>query len=349
MRLGFDAAGMNERGMCVNLHDTAVGAQEILGHDVCVFYDADSSNPNVVKKFSKNLRLVPYSGQADLLRVSEKEKLDFCYRTNAGSNDGVGVNANRVGIHAVFRHFEPHGDVYAYISEWLADWMSGGAAPHVPYIVQLPEPTGDLRSRLNIPADAFVVGRYGGYDQFNIEFAQKGIAEALAKRSNLHFIFVNTQPFIEHERVHYLPTIVAPQEKSNFIATCDAGINAKKIGESFGLATAEFLLLGRPVFSWAGGMDQNHVVMTPKRQWLYTTKSSLVRLLGEYESNAIDAELAKLAVAKFSPDAVMKTFDKVFLQGDIRAQDLSLAPGFELKRSIQQKLLRAKFRFWKLT
>src|SRR5690606_21496144 len=124
---------------------------------------------------------------------------------------------------------------YAYVSEWLSDWMTGGRAPVVPHIVKAETPARDMRAALGLPRDAFVAGRLGGRDQFNLRFVKRAIAEALERRSNLHVLFVNTVPFIEHERVRFLPPIVDPQEKADFIACCDIGLNAKKIGESFGL------------------------------------------------------------------------------------------------------------------
>ncbi|GAB4536321.1 MAG: hypothetical protein Tsb0019_37720 [Roseibium sp.] len=347
MRIGFQAGTLNERGMSVALHDYALGAQEQLGHEAIVFYSPAKSTPSVVEKFGRSLRLVPVPPGEDPRRVSEPFNLDFCYYIREGRLGPLDITANRSGVHAVFRHFEPHGDVYAYVSDWLADWMSGGRAPAVPHMVTLPEPDGDLRERLGLPRDAFVVGRYGGFDQFNLPLAHEAVEEALARRPGLHFLFVNTEKFIEHDRVLFLPPIVDPEEKTRFIATCDAGINAKKIGESFGLAIAEFLAFGKPVFSWAGGMDQNHVVMTPKRDWIYRTRRDLVRLLTDYAPTAEDEALARASVSDYLPAPVMRRFNEVFLCSGSPAKTLKLAPGFRLKRLLQEKALRAKFRIWK--
>ncbi|POF28126.1 glycosyltransferase family protein [Roseibium marinum] len=347
MRIGFQAGALNERGMSVALHDYALGTQALLGHEAVVFYDEAKSTPAVVDKFKRLLNLVPVPAERDGRAVSDPYKLDFCYYIRDGQRRPLTLSSQRSGIHAVFRHFEPHGDVYAYVSDWLAEWMSGGRAPAVPHIVDLPETGGSLRAELNIPADAFVVGRYGGFDQFNVPFAQRAVAEALEQRSNLHFLFVNTQEFLSHPRALFLPRIVEQREKARFISCCDAGLNAKKIGESFGLAIAEFLMLGKPVFSWAGGMDQNHVAMTPKGEWVYRTRRDLVRLLSGYTPAPGDADLARSCVACYRPDAVMKRFDEVFLSGAYPAGDLELPLPFKAKRFLQEKAVRAKFRLWK--
>jgi len=347
MRIGFDARAINERGMSVALYDYAIGVQEILGHEAFVYYLESSSDPSVVEKFRKSLRVVPIAPGMNERKVSEGDELDFCYFIRDGRERPLNISANRNGVHAVFRHFEPHGDVYAYVSDWLAEWMTGGRAPAVPHIVDLPEPAGTLRSDLGIPADAFVVGRYGGFDQFNVPFAQYAVGSALERRSDLHFLFVNTEKFIDHPRARFLPPIVAPEEKTRFIASCDAGLNAKKIGESFGLAIAEFLYFGKPVFSWAGGMDQNHVHMTPKSEWLYRTRGDLLRLLTGYVPDLKDMDLARASVAPYRPEAVMKRFDEAFLSGSYSAADLRLPASFTAKRFLQEKALRGKFRLWK--
>jgi len=347
MRIGFQAGAINERGMSVALHDYALGAQNILGHEAIVFYDEAKSAPAVVDKFRAAVKLVPVPAGADGCKVSEPYKLDFCYYIRDGRKRPLTLTAGRSGIHVVFRHFEPHGDVYAYVSDWLAGWMSGGQAPAVPHIVDLPEENGSIRRELNIPDGAFVVGRYGGYDQFNIPFAQQAVAEALERRSNLHFLFVNTEKFLSHPRALFLPPVVAREDKARFIASCDAGLNAKKIGESFGLAIAEFMMFGKPVFSWAGGMDQNHVAMTPKREWLYRTRSGLVRLLCEYEPSVADTDLARASVQDYRPEPVMKRFDDVFLSGRYPANELKLSLPFKAGRLLQEKAMRAQFRLWK--
>lgn len=347
MRIGFQAGALNERGMSVALYDYALGTQNILGREAIVFYDGANSSPAVVDKFKRSLRLVPVPAGVDGRAVSEPYQLDFCYYIRDGRRRPLTLSAARSGVHAVFRHFEPHGDVYAYVSDWLAEWMSGGRAPAVPHIVDLPDVAGSIRPELGIPRDAFVVGRYGGFDQFNIPFAQKAVAQSLERRSDLYFLFVNTEKFISHERALFLPPVVASEDKARFIASCDAGLNAKKIGESFGLAIAEFLMFGKPVFSWAGGMDQNHVALSPKGEWVYRTRRDLVRLLTDYSPSASDCELARSSVACYRPGPVMKRFDEVFLSGACSTDGLELSRPFKAGRFLQEKVMRGKFRLWK--
>lgn len=348
MRIGFKVALLNERGMSLALCDYACGVQEQLGHEAIVYCSVEKSSPEVIQKVSQSLRVVPIKAGEDYRRVSEAHDLDVGYFISDGRKRPLKLSVGRSCVHAVFRHFEPHGDVYAYVSEWLSEWMTGGVAPAVPHIVKLPMPRSNMRDELGIPSDAFVVGRYGGFDQFNIPFALRAVEEVLNKRDNIWFVFVNTEKFIDHPRALFLPAIVSLDEKSRFISTCDVGLNAKKIGESFGLAIAEFFALGKPVFSWGGGMDRNHVHMTPKSDWIYRTKKDLVRLLTQYEVSVADKDLALRAVEPYAPKSVMSQFEKVFLSGQYNAQSLKLPKGFRAKRLMQEKLMRAQFGLWKL-
>lgn len=50
----------------------------------------------------------------------------------------------KTAIHAVFKHNEPYGNVYTYVSEWSSKTMSNGLLPFVSHIVNLPDIKGDF-------------------------------------------------------------------------------------------------------------------------------------------------------------------------------------------------------------
>ena len=108
-------------------------------------------------------------------------------------------------------------------------------------------------------------------------------------------------------------------------------------------------MLGRPVFSWAGGMDQNHIAMTPKSEWCYRTGRDLHKLLTTYIPNAADHEIAKKAVEAYRPEAVMRVFDDVFLSGRYSAADLEVSSLFRAAREIHKRFNYMKFRWWEIT
>jgi hypothetical protein len=229
----------------------------------------------------------------------------------AGIRDGVEPRGGvRWGVHAVFPYFDPHGDVYAYISRWLAGAMSRGACPYVPHIVELPAPDGDMRTELGIPQDAVVFGRHGGYDTFDVPFVWGAVADALEARDDVWFVFLNTAPGITHDRVVYLDPTPDPVAKVRFIETCDAMLHARAHGETFGLAPAEFSLCNKPVLTYGRSHERAHIDILGDKALLYRNKRDLVRLLVEQVRHpAGDWN----AYRGYSRDAVMDQFERVFL------------------------------------
>ena len=79
-------------------------------------------------------------------------------------------------VHAVFFARRAHGTVYARISPCVPSGMKMDATapcPVVPHIIRPAKIDGpDLRSELGIPSNATVFGRYGGWETFDIPFAQ---------------------------------------------------------------------------------------------------------------------------------------------------------------------------------
>ena len=215
-------------------------------------------------------------------------------------------------MHAVFQNYNPHGDTYAYISEWLSLKMTEGRTPFVPYIVELPLVFEDIRAELEIPPEALVLGRTGGPDQFDIPFVHEVVTQAIAERSDLYFIFLNTDKFIDNPRAIFLEPTADENYKTRIVNSCDAMIHARLMGESFGLAIAEFSLRNKPVITAAGGHDQAHLHMLGAQALYYRDPPSLFNILlnlrkGTFENRDWNA------YRKFSPAKIMSKFNEVFL------------------------------------
>ncbi len=347
MRIGFDCGGLNERGTTVSTYDYAYYAKAILGYEPMIFFDSNASvTPSVYERFRQQFELVSYSGNDGFQRQTEAHRIDVFYFIMAGQATRELSKSSKNVVHAVFQHFDPHGDIYAYISKWLSARMTGGLYPYVPHIVSMPDPAKDLRKALGIPKDAFVFGRHGGAGTFDLEFAQRAVLEALNRRKNLYFIFLNTDRFCEHERVVFLPAVTDPVKKSDFINACDAMLHARKRGESFGLAIAEFLFFDKPVLSWAGGVDRHHLQMLPEKTFAYKTYGDLLGLLTQLETKDGDGSWKRM-VAQFSPIDVMKQFERVFI--DSPPQDFSARPGVGtvLKGVAAKRVLKARYNLWR--
>jgi hypothetical protein len=313
MRIFFDAETISERGTSVAIFDYARFAEEFLNAEVVIGYKgAEDRNAGALKNFTDRFTCIHYSDQSDLISKVKRERVEFFYRLTSGRQDSIRIDQVWTANHIVFQHDRALPDACAYVSEWLSKHTSGGSRPFVPHIVDLPQPNGTLRSSLRIPEDAFVVGRHGGYTTFDIPFVSKAISRALDHRRDLWFVMLNTEPFLKHERIIYLPGTSDPIQKANFINTCDVMLHARKQGETFGLAMAEFQFLGKPALCWRGGTDQNHIVMQTDQALIYFTAQDLYTKLVKLNSDNLP-KVPPEAILRYQPEIVMKKFESVFL------------------------------------
>jgi hypothetical protein len=345
MRVSFDGGRLNERGVSVALFDYAFHARAHLGIEPVILHDASiPPDPSHVARFAKEFPTYAYTSDEELQRAIEHERADVAYFLKTSRKDMRVSRSSRTAIHEVFKYYRPHGDVYAYISKWLSAEMSGGRCPVVPHIVDPPKPRANLRAGLGIPKDAFVVGRHGAFDQFNTPFVPQAILAALEKRKNLWFVFINTAPFGNHERIIHLPATADRQAIADFVGSCDIGINARRVGETFGLAIAEFLKQDKPVLVWEGGRDRNHRELVDDPRFVYRTRHDLARTLCDLEPQ--DWRGAWSArVAEFAPAPVIEAFAATFLSEESSGRE---APPFwlPLRRSAIDRARRVRDRLW---
>jgi hypothetical protein len=320
---------ITERGTSTAIFDYGLALKR-RGHEVSIAFEkGDFNNLKVIKNFEESFELFGYRSFSEL-RTLPKTQFDLAYFIKSGENDGKLLANIPSVVHAVFQCHEPHGEVYAYVSEWLASRMRQKAALqvvtkgritkilkdadrklYVPHMVNIPKPQSNLRKSLKIPAGATLGVRFGGYDSFDVDFVKQEIVRMVNLDSSLYFCLANTNPFSDHERIIYHPQILDRQYKSDFLGTADFFIHARQRGESFGLSILEALRIGTPVFSWRGGGDRNHVKMLSKAS-LFRNEMDLrhlVRTLNDYPSRQHDKEMA----SRFSEESVMNIFEEVFL------------------------------------
>ncbi|NCX82223.1 MAG: hypothetical protein EBX42_11590 [Betaproteobacteria bacterium] len=314
MKVLFHTHTLSFRGTAVAVYDYARYNEEVLGNESVIAYnkgipyekDMGTEQESLDKTLSRfEVRSLTKQNEIDSLCYD----VDLAYFIRAGHPEPLPTNT-KTGVHCVFQHNKPHGDVYAYISDWLSRKMTNGVSPFVPHIVSLPEPTGDYREKFNLKGKT-VIGRFGGFYKFDIMFVRRAIKEVLEKDPDIAFLFVNTMPFMQHERVIFLGSVVDLQKKSNYINTCDGFIHARQEGESFGLALCESLFFNKPTLSWNGGRDQHHIQLLKGTELLYDETNIVEKLLsikdfkGDYKS----------IVEKFNPTDVMNKFKEVFIEG----------------------------------
>lgn len=315
MKILFHTYTLNFRGTAVAVYDYAKYNQDVLGNESVILYKKSEPYEKDVGTEEKTLKFVKDSFEVRSYdQDSEMDKIvqdvDLAYFIKYGFNDSYIPKNVKTAMHAVFQAKEPHGDRYAYISEWLSNHM-GGDIPYVPHIVDLPTPNEDYREKLGIGKDKIVIGRHGAYYTFDLDIAKRKVRELVELDDRFVFLFVNTRPFINHERVKFISSIVDRQKKSNFINTCDAMIHGRNRGESFGLSVCEFLHHNKPVFAWESGLDLNHVHLLKSYDSLYNEKNIIEKL---QSINDFKDKDWKSLVSEFTPKKVITKFDEVFIK-----------------------------------
>lgn len=317
----FHENSLSERGTSVAVYDYAFYARKYLDLEPVICFNINYlSHLMVVEKFAKEFELFYYQNFSEVQYLVDHKKADYFYAIKYGEPDGVLAKNTKNLVHSVFA-YDPgysHGDVFAVISEWQAI-RSGHSLPVVPHMYSLDSTEEDLRDELGIPKDALVIGRHGSPETFNIPFAVESLKEILDKRKDLWMIFVNTDKKINHERCIYLGTIIDQKEKTKYINTCDAMLHARNYGETFGLAVLEFAAKNKQIISYDNFIFQNSHYLGGRNHFLYlgenchrySNKKELDYILENLErKNPFNTEYLK---DEFSPEAVMKTFNRVFL------------------------------------
>jgi hypothetical protein len=322
----FHAEQLNLRGTTNSILDYAKYNQEILGNESAIMYSASNpdgvdvgTDPSVLAQLQGIFPMYAYSSHEEANEIASK--YDLCYSQRAGLKADFAtqepqliVNSTKFGVHSVFQWYDPHGDKYAYISEWLAKKIASDYnAPEqlwVPYVVHMPLPNYDTRAHLGIGRDKFVIGRIGGYNTFDIQFVKDTIRKVVEARNDIVFVFANTEKFIDHPNVLFMGPFFGQQQKSNFINACDAMIHARTLGESFGLSICEFLFWNKPVLS-EYGFDRNHVEMLKSHDLLYHNENELFEKINSLRDFC--GKNYRSIVDPFGPYTEIKRFEAVYL------------------------------------
>lgn len=312
---------LSERGTSTALFDYAYWGREFLDLDPIIAFDLNYPiNQPSIDKFAKEFPVIGYNSFDQLQEVVDRESPELFYAIKYGTKDHVVINGAKNLVHSVF-NFDPahkHGDVYAVVSEWQS-YRSQGHLPFVPHMLTLSSTEEDLRNELNIPKNDLVVGRHGAYDTFDLDFAVDAIQQVLDIRSDIWFVFLNTEKKINHPRCIYLDKTLDLDRKTKFINTCDAMLHARSYGETFGLSVLEFAAQGKQIISYddfhlqmqhpLGG--RNHFMFLKDQCFKFKSKNELGYILMYLtKKNPFDTYYLR---DEFSSKKVMEIFQKVFL------------------------------------
>jgi FkbM family methyltransferase len=322
--IGFFIRHFSERGTEVSTYDYAHYNEIILQNKSYIIHFSDDAQkkygfPDVkdsFPKFNSTFEMIEINDITDLKDVIEKYKLDFFYTQTHGGPDIYQLNNNNIWgncktiKHCVFDTTCNEGGYYLSISNHL-NQKNKTNIPVIPYMVDLPNTDTHLRDELNIPHDAIVLGRYGGFHQFDLNIAHNAIKKFLNinKTNNVYFLFMNTVEFYHHENIIYLDKNIDLLYKTNFINTCDAMIHARSDGETFGLAIAEFSIKNKPIITCPCG-DLEHILLLGDKAITYNNTEELLDIFSnikELFSQHSDWNCYR----EYTPEKVMDIFDNI--------------------------------------
>lgn len=322
MNIGFFTRHFTERGTEVAIYDYAKYNEEILNNKsyiICFNVETQRKHNfplerHSYEKFNKRFEIIEINDIYDMKIIIEKYNLSFFYTiTYGGGNDIYQFNDKNIWNncktikHCVFDTTYPESDFYISISTMLNQKYNTNI-PVIPHIVDLPICHDNLRSELFIPQDSIVFGRYGGITEFNIHITHEAIIKYLDLDPNCYFLFMNTAIFYEHPRIIYLDKNVDLNFKVKFINTCHAMIHARQMGETFGLAIAEFSSKNKPIITCVCG-DLEHIKILDDRAIIYDSEEELIKIFKNIKY-IINSRNDWNAYKSYSPIFIMNLFKK---------------------------------------
>jgi hypothetical protein len=306
LKIAFHSNQLGIRGTEVALYDYALGNRDILGNESIIISDAHA-DLTTLDKFKTQFPVYLYNDFNEIEQIINQEGIDAIYWIKAGFNDGKLVSNAKNLVHSVFKHNDPHGDKYAYVSEWLSKEMSDNRLPYVPHMVNLPKHDLDYRGPFGLE-DKFVVGWYGG-DNFELPFAKQAVIDVVQKRDDIVFLFMNCTPFTNISNVYFIDGTHDLDEKVAFINTCDAMIHSRERGETFGLTIAEFSTFEKPIITYLNSPEKNHINILGDKGFYYANYAELYEILTNIDHNTKGYN----CYTDFTPEKVMNKFKEVFL------------------------------------
>ncbi len=319
MKILFHENELNYRGTSIALYDYADFNERYLGNESIIIYNKTlpTNHHEGIKKFENRFKVIAYENPIEIQKHLKENQIDLFYMIKNGEVDGIDTDYCKTAVHAVFKHYEPHGDTYAYVSNWLAKEMTDNNSPYVPHMVNFENKVeDDLRKELQIPKQAKVYGYYGGAQSFNIDWVQKEIFKIAHQYKEVYFLFMGVEPFNRKKwwwsslkNIIFLPPSSNIERKQKFINTTNALLHARERGETFGITVAEFAVMGKPVIAYANVPEKAHIQQLGSEGYFYKDKIELRNYILNTDLNKNPAQNYK----EILPESVMDKFKEVFI------------------------------------
>jgi len=321
MNIAFFVRHFTERGTEVAIYDYAKFNKHILNNNSIFICFTETKQRSLglptekysYDKFKSKFTILEINDMQEMTDIIKKYSLYFFYTlTHGGGNDIYQFNNKNIWgncktiKHCVFDTTYPESDFYISIADFLNEKYNTNY-PVIPHIVHLPSGNETLRNELQIPHDAIVFGRHGGMTEFDILMAHDAIKEYLDIDETCYFLFMNTNIFYEHPRIIYLDRNIDLDYKVKFINTCDAMIHARRGGESFPMAIAEFSIKNKPVITCPCG-DLGHIRVLGDKAIIYNSKEELIDIFKNIRT-IINSRNDWNAHEIYSPKNIMDLFN----------------------------------------
>lgn len=343
------------RGDSINLENYATILRKYYGIESIIAYNPSnlSNSSQRIREIQGNeIRVETYFSESELVSISRNFDATHGYFAADGRYFPRWIPGIKHLNHAVFRFFEPYGDKYAYVSEWLHKYANrkrisrtGSELENVyaisdsPYRVNKEMKTGwvphtvlpkfesgsEFRKKYNISNDVFLVGRIGGFKTFSDPEAKKAICELLESNKDIIFCFANTEKFVHHKNAIFLEE-VDELGKWQFYDACNLLLNCRISGESFGFTIVEPLMINKPVLAPSilrnRLMDQNQISILKYQGLLYHSRMHLKYLILNYKKHHYSSEVynskrfSKL-VEQYNGESVAERFVEFFLDSQV--------------------------------
>jgi len=322
MKIGFYVPLFYSRGTDTALFNYAIGNRDILGNETIILYKTEPTNSmgaTMKKNMMDNFECIHVPSSTNAAAACRTKGISIIYTLTDGiTQNALNFNNKRlwVGVktieHLVFGGNVVTADRSAFVSQELRQRTKINL-PVVPHIVYLPEPADiDVREQLGISKKSIVIGRHGGFETFDIDFVKKTVTEHVKWFPFVHYIFMNTQRFVNHERVHFIPGTADQREVSAFIKACDCMIHARTRGETFGLSIAEFSFYNKPIITCGLAAERNHLDLLNGQALVYNNEDDLIKILTKLPAMLRKTKIGG-AYNEYTPDKVMKVFEKIFI------------------------------------
>jgi len=316
--IGFLSNKLTLRGTEIAMYDYADYNETILNNKSIIItqkyeniqYTYDASF-DAYTKFINRFTVEYYESQQDIDAIVEKYNISHLYIIKSGEYDNV-VSTKCINlIHCVFNTSEPHGQIYSTISSDV-NRLFNTNYPVVPHMIRNYDTNESLKTELNIPENTIIFGRYGGLESFDIQFVKDAIINILKIRTDIYFVFMNTYIFYEHSNIIYLEGTSSMKSKRKFINMCDALLHARESGETFGITCGEFAIQNKPVITWDGSRERNHINILGDKAVLYSDYDSIYKILNEFNIKKYNME--SNGYLEYTPKNIMNIFNQVYLK-----------------------------------